>query len=911
MANTAQDIINASMGRSQDPNYDDIQAGMGGSQPGGPVVITLGTLSLSTAITSGTVTNGSINGATSGSSIASNVGGLTVNSGARTFAFDGTASAGTVANGLVESLAGATNSPRSSPVTVAAVVVGVPTMTFANPTAAVTEGDSGTKTVSNTINVDRQGVTGALTINLTYGGTATSGTDYVAGPVSLTLADGVSSGSFDLTINGDTAVEANETIIINAALAGYSATASKTITITNDDLAAPSGVPRVWINTDFTTDNTTDPDDQQLMYAALLFSDVYDLRGIGTNPSGASATSGTTARDQLLSVINGSYATDYPSLAAANSSYPSASTVAARTYAGNGTKMANSTTSRPTDASTALIAEAKAANAAGVPLWVLEWGPRTNLAQALIQDPTIIPMIRVFSIGPRTGYNYTSDSVASDYVNARALNDGLWQIFSDTTFRGFYINSAGSNSAISGWVERYARGYGAMGAEFSQMLQLRPTSPVGLKAGDGSSLFYIIDNVLRGVGNDPTQDGWGGRYVKNTALGANAWSDSQATADRLSSTYPGAKTVYDQRGSTGINGGYLAAWASRFTRLPFAGIKVSLDASTGTVAEGSTLTVTAARATDHVYGNTRPFTVDYALVGSGGSPLSAADFGGTLPAGTLTFAGSSYVDGSNAVAGADLSKTITLTPTSDAATEGTETGTLTLSNFTGGALAGAIISDAISVTDTNTTPPPGGQTTYTGDDFESVTADGNLPGRTASGGGTWVNYRTDRTPLVKVATKDATGISTTGLAYINVSPPTTDYEVEEDVLHVTIGLGAGPIINMSGSQAGGNGTFYSFFYDSTNGWTIGKDANSGASNPPNNTISPAASGVPAPTAGQTKKLKLRRVTSGGVATLTGYVDGVLTHTVTDSSPIASPGFPGSRFISTTRIDNYVARSNPA
>ena len=126
MPNTNLDIILSSMGRSQDPNYDDILSGMGGAQPGGPITITLGTLSLSTALTTGTVTSGSINGATSGSTISSNLAGLTVNSGARTFSFDGTTAAGTTNNALTETLAGATNSPRNSPVTVGAAAGAVP-----------------------------------------------------------------------------------------------------------------------------------------------------------------------------------------------------------------------------------------------------------------------------------------------------------------------------------------------------------------------------------------------------------------------------------------------------------------------------------------------------------------------------------------------------------------------------------------------------------------------------------------------------------------------------------------------------------------------------------------------------------------------------------------------------------------
>ncbi|WP_132898540.1 hypothetical protein [Sphingomonas sp. PP-CC-3A-396] len=80
---------------------------------------TLNTLTLSGAPKNGAASTGTINGATAGSSIVSNVSGLTVDSAARTYAFDGTTAAATITNGLVETLAGANGSPKSSPVTVA------------------------------------------------------------------------------------------------------------------------------------------------------------------------------------------------------------------------------------------------------------------------------------------------------------------------------------------------------------------------------------------------------------------------------------------------------------------------------------------------------------------------------------------------------------------------------------------------------------------------------------------------------------------------------------------------------------------------------------------------------------------------------------------------------------------------
>jgi hypothetical protein len=88
--------------------------------PASAETITLGTLTLSAAIVAGTASTGTIVGATRGSAIASNVTGLTVNGPARTYSWDGTGAVGTVGNGLVEALAGAVGSAKSSPVTVSA-----------------------------------------------------------------------------------------------------------------------------------------------------------------------------------------------------------------------------------------------------------------------------------------------------------------------------------------------------------------------------------------------------------------------------------------------------------------------------------------------------------------------------------------------------------------------------------------------------------------------------------------------------------------------------------------------------------------------------------------------------------------------------------------------------------------------
>jgi hypothetical protein len=82
--------------------------------------VTLGTLSLSGTLTVGTPSSGSIDGATAGSTITEAVPGLTVDSAARTYEWDGTGSAATYADGLREAHPNATNSGRLSPITVSA-----------------------------------------------------------------------------------------------------------------------------------------------------------------------------------------------------------------------------------------------------------------------------------------------------------------------------------------------------------------------------------------------------------------------------------------------------------------------------------------------------------------------------------------------------------------------------------------------------------------------------------------------------------------------------------------------------------------------------------------------------------------------------------------------------------------------
>lgn len=121
----------------------------------------------------------------------------------------------------------------------------IPTVNLGN--ASIAEGNSGTSTLS--LPVTRSDTSTAFTVNYAVtGGTATSGTDYAAfaaGTLTFT-AGGAAVQTLNLTVNGDTTTEANETVIVT--LSNVANTTGNTVigtavgtgTIVNDDIVAPT-----------------------------------------------------------------------------------------------------------------------------------------------------------------------------------------------------------------------------------------------------------------------------------------------------------------------------------------------------------------------------------------------------------------------------------------------------------------------------------------------------------------------------------------------------------------------------------------------------------------------------------------------------------------------------------------------
>ncbi len=116
---------------------------------------------------------------------------------------------------------------------------GVTAPTFSVGDATVIEGDSGTRTLTFTIT--RSSGTGAATVAYaTADGTAAAGSDYSAATGTVSFADGETSRIVTVTVNGDTTLEADETLTLTLSnpTGGTLADGVATGTITNDDIAA-------------------------------------------------------------------------------------------------------------------------------------------------------------------------------------------------------------------------------------------------------------------------------------------------------------------------------------------------------------------------------------------------------------------------------------------------------------------------------------------------------------------------------------------------------------------------------------------------------------------------------------------------------------------------------------------------
>jgi hypothetical protein len=234
----------------------------------------------------------------------------------------------------------------------------------------------------------------------------------------------------------------------------------------------------------------TDPDDFQSMVHLLVYADCFDIEGLISSPYGPGR------KEDILKVID-CYARDYKNLQTYSDCYPTPDALRTITKQGETERAPYAGVRRSTEGSQWIVECARRDDPR--PLHVLVWGGIEDLAQALHDAPDILPKLRVYWIG---GPNKKWSPDAYQYIVDH--HPELWIIESNATYRGWFVG--GNQSGQWGnerFVTEHIAGKGALGDFFvSQMDQI--------KMGDTPSVGWL----LKGVPDDPSQSGWGGRFVR-------------------------------------------------------------------------------------------------------------------------------------------------------------------------------------------------------------------------------------------------------------------------------------------------------------------------------------------------------------------------------------------------------------
>jgi hypothetical protein len=257
---------------------------------------------------------------------------------------------------------------------------------------------------------------------------------------------------------------------------------------------------RVIVSTDI---GGTDPDDFQSMVHLLVYADAFDLEGLISSPYGPGR------KEHILQVID-CYARDYANLRTYSASYPAPDALRAITKEGALESPGAAGFGAPTEGSEWIIRCARRKDPR--PLWVLVWGGIDDLAQALHDAPDIQGRLRVYFIG---GPNKKWSVDAYHYIATH--HPRLWIIEANATYCGWFVggNQTGEWSN-QGFVAAHIAGCGALGDFFASLLNGT------IKMGDTPSVVYLLHNTPE----DPSQPGWGGRFVR-------AWERPRKVFDRL------------------------------------------------------------------------------------------------------------------------------------------------------------------------------------------------------------------------------------------------------------------------------------------------------------------------------------------------------------------------------------------
>ncbi|MBN2269084.1 MAG: DUF1593 domain-containing protein [Sedimentisphaerales bacterium] len=256
---------------------------------------------------------------------------------------------------------------------------------------------------------------------------------------------------------------------------------------------------RVVVSTDI---GGTDPDDFQSMVHLLVYADCFEIEGLVSSPYGPGR------KKHILEVID-CYERDYANLKTYSNRHPTPDALRGITKQGETERAPYAGVRRSTEGSQWIVDCARRDDPR--PLYVLVWGGIEDLAQALHDAPDIPPRLRVYWIG---GPNKKWGPDVFQYIVTH--HPKLWIIECNSTYRGWFTGDNQSGQwGNEAFVSRHIAGKGALGDFFVG-------KKADIKMGDTPSVGWL----LKGTPDDPSQPGWGGRFVR-------AWERPYSRFERM------------------------------------------------------------------------------------------------------------------------------------------------------------------------------------------------------------------------------------------------------------------------------------------------------------------------------------------------------------------------------------------
>jgi hypothetical protein len=300
--------------------------------------------------------------------------------------------------------------------------------------------------------------------------------------------------------------------------------------------------PRVVISSDFppidvcmsgcASDHTSDPDDIQSMIRFLLYTNNFDVEGLVAS----SATFANIAKKKNILDVLDLYDQVDENLRKHDPLFPTADYLRSVTFQGRSGTWGKSVSNnigegKDSEASNAIISIVDKADPR--PIWFCFWGDCSNLAQAIwkvrntrsaAELQIFLSKIRVYQIAHQ---DETIDWLMSNFPN-------LFIIYTEATFMGIFGGHEDQLGNLN-WINTNIRqDHGPLGAIYPPAAM----NVDGLKEGDTPSFLYLV-SAIHGMNDpeDPTQESWGGQYVRSS--NTNHWVDGigGSTISRWKSQY--------------------------------------------------------------------------------------------------------------------------------------------------------------------------------------------------------------------------------------------------------------------------------------------------------------------------------------------------------------------------------------